>query len=328
MMQSAPPDGPRLVATLGPVSFASLAELVAAGADAFRLNASHMDPDALAEHVRAVRRLGAGTPVVVDIQGAKVRLGRFSPRDLAVDDRVVFALEPETGTGEGADALPLPHPEVFAAVQPGEHLWADDGRLTFVVLEVTPDRLVAESLSAGVLRPRKGVNRADHPVSLVGLSLQDRAHLAAADLGPGDAIACSFMADGSEAAWIRSVAPGVPIIGKVERAEALDHIDAIADAVDALWICRGDLGAQVGLSRMASWIGGWSPAASSVPALMAGQVLEHLTHHPEPTRSEVCHVFDLLGRGYAGIVLSDETAVGADPVGAVKVARALLDARA
>jgi pyruvate kinase len=324
---------PHLVATLGPASFGRAAELVAAGADALRLNASHLRPAALAGQVSAARRAAPGVPIVVDVQGAKVRLGWFAPRTLSPGERVALApvaeIDAEIDAGIDADGLavlPLPHPEVFAALAPGEALCADDARLRFTVVAAGPDRVVLECLAGGVLAPRKGLNRARHPVALRGLSDGDRAHLAVAGLGPGDAVACSFLADGSEAAWFRAAAPGVPVVGKVERAAALDAIDAIGAAVDAVWICRGDLGAQVGLARMAAWVGRWSPRSLPVPVWMAGQVLEHLTTHPEPTRSEVCHVHDLLARGYAGVVLSDETAVGRDPLGAVRQARALLDA--
>jgi pyruvate kinase len=115
------------------------------------------------------------------------------------------------------------------------------------------------------------------------------------------------------------------VIGKVERREAVDALGAIAERVEAVWICRGDLGSQLGPTALARFVGTVDPRRLPAPVLMAGQVLEHLTDHPEPTRSEVCHLFDLVARGYAGIVLSDETAIGADPVRAVSTAARLLE---
>jgi len=143
---------------------------------------------------------------------------------------------------------------------------------------------------------------------------------------PPVSFACSFMRDGSEAGWIRSRADGCPVIGKVERRAALDRLGSIATQVDEIWICRGDLGSQLGMVELARWVGGFRPGGLRVPVLMAGQVLEHLTSHPEPTRSEVCHLYDLVRWGYAGFVFSDETAIGANPVGALSQARALLHA--
>jgi pyruvate kinase len=129
-----------------------------------------------------------------------------------------------------------------------------------------------------------------------------------------------------EADWLRAVAPASLVIGKIERAEAVSNLGTIATRVDAVWICRGDLGAQLGPGALARSVAAVAPSSLSVPVLMAGQVLEHLTSHPEPTRSEVCHLFDLVARGYAGIVLSDETAIGCDPVHAVSTAASLLAA--
>jgi len=96
------------------------------------------------------------------------------------------------------------------------------------------------------------------------------------------------MKDGTEAEWLRRRSPGSTLIGKVERREATVHLEAITRSVDTVWICRGDLGAQLGPVFMARWIASYDPSGACVPVIMAGQVLEHMTAHPEPTRSEVC----------------------------------------
>jgi pyruvate kinase len=170
------------------------------------------------------------------------------------------------------------------------------------------------------------VNVLEHPVELNGLTGFDRAVISATLACAPVSYAFSFMKDGREAAWIRESAPDCSVIGKIERHEATRNVDAIAEHADALWICRGDLGAQLGIASMARWISGFDPARSGRPVLMAGQVLEHMTRHSDPTRSEACHLFDLCARGYAGFVLSDETAVGRDPVAAVRTLRELLAA--
>jgi len=200
------------------------------------------------------------------------------------------------------------------------------GNIRFIVRNADDEIIEAEALNAGELLPRKGVNLVDHPVALEDLTLRDVQHVERAVGYPPVAFACSFMRDGSEAGWIRSRAKGCPVVGKVERRAAIERIESIASQFDELWICRGDLGSQLGMVELARWVGDFRPRGLGVPVLMAGQVLEHLTSHPEPTRSEVCHLSDLVQRGYAGIVLSDETAIGADPVNAVRTARALLHA--
>jgi pyruvate kinase len=323
------PKAPQLVATLGPASLNQARTLAEAGATALRLNASHLSPAALVGAVERVRRELPGAPVVVDLQGAKMRLGEVRERAVHAGDRVRFVLPPASASvAPLPGAVPLPHPELFAAVHPGDTLSNDDDRLTFRIAAIEPGELTATCLAGGRLRPRTGVNLIEHPVTLEDLTPPDaaRVHALRAFHGPDLAFAFSFMTDGREAAWLRQRAPGSPVVGKVERREAVAGLKAVTAAVDAVWVCRGDLGAQLGPAALARFVAGYTPAGGGRPVLMAGQVLEQLTHHAVPTRSEVCHVHDLLARGYAGIVLSDETAIGDDPVRAVTEAAALLRA--
>jgi pyruvate kinase len=308
-----------LVVTLGPASLHLAGELVGAGATGLRLNASHMTAAEARAAVDGARSEGRTTPVIVDLQGAKMRLGRFVERRIAQGERVSLAW------GEGpADALPVAHVELFEQARPGETLSVDDDRLRFEVASVSGRRLDLRALTGGVLRSRKGVNVVEHPVVLADLVAADVEVLEALSGAREIAWAVSFMADGREAAWVRRRLPAARVIGKIERREAIRNLAAIAAATDEVWICRGDLGAQVGAPELARFVGGLDPRSLARPVLMAGQVLEHLTAHSEPTRSEVCHLHDLLARGYAGVVLSDETAVGQDPLRATRIAAELL----
>jgi pyruvate kinase len=176
----------------------------------------------------------------------------------------------------------------------------------------------------GVLLARKGLNRIEHPIELVDLAETDQQTVSRCLSVPGVDFAVSFASDGTEAAWIRRRAPDRRVILKVEREEALVHLDALAAHADELWICRGDLGAQLGLSNMANAVARIEPRRYAVPVLMAGQVLEHLTQHDQPTRSEVCHLVGLISHGYAGVVLSDETAIGIAPLNATRWAAQLM----
>lgn len=327
-MRLLPLDAPRapgvfqIVATLGPASLAQPRDLAEAGATAFRINASHLSPAEVAAAVARAREAVPGVPMIVDLQGAKMRLGVFPERSVEVGDVVRFALAPA-----GAE-IPLPHPEVFAAARPGDTLSCDDDRLGFHVREASVAYLDAVALRPGALRPRKGVNVVEHPVALRALPEHDRAVLAALPDPGAVAWAFSFMKDGAEAAWLRAAAPGARVVGKVEHPDAVANLSAIDAAVDAVWICRGDLGAQLGMAKLARFVAGVAPPLHRRPFLMAGQVLEHLTAHAEPTRSEVCHLHDLAARGFAGIVLSDETAIGRHPAHAVAQAASLLAAMA
>ena len=307
----------QLVATIGPASLSLTPQLAAAGATAFRLNASHLDAPGLSQALDRLLRDCPQAPVVVDLQGAKMRLALPRPREVGTGELIRFTPAP------GGD-VHVPHPELFEQARTGDVLSADDARVRFEVERASAGAIEARALNAGVLQPRKGVNLEHHPLRLSGLTALDEQACRLAASGGAAALAFSFMLDGTEAAWLRHAVPGCAVVGKVERREALDHLGDIAARVDAVWICRGDLGAQLGSAALARSVAAIDPARLGVPALMAGQVLEHLTRHEEPTRSEVCHLFDLAARGFAGIVLSDETAIGRDPVHAVATAAALL----
>jgi pyruvate kinase len=310
-----------IVATLGPASFGMTRDLARAGATALRFNASHLSPADLAQRAAQAHRDAPGLPLVVDLQGAKMRVGHLAEREVAAGTRVRFSVEPAS-----AEDVPLPHPELFAAAEVGETVGLDDGRLRFLVRGCGPGWLEAEALVAGVLRPRKGVNLLEHPVRLSGLTPADAERLDAVRSLPGVQVAWSFTLDGREAEWVRARRPATPVIAKIERREAVAALGEIARRVDAVWVCRGDLGEQLGPAELGSFVGSLAPARFACPVLMAGQVLEHLTRHREPTRSELCHLHDLVTRGYAGAVLSDETAIGLHPVHAVEEAAALVRA--
>jgi len=273
------------------------------------------------EEVQAATRTIRGEtncPVILDLQGAKMRLGQFPDRPVEPSEVVVFAPAQE-------GAIPLSHPEIYAQAQPGETISVDDDRLRFTVLAASSRTQLIEArvLSRGSVKPRKGINLVEHPVVLSDLSAYDQLLCQLGADIPNLAFAVSFVSHGDELEWVRRRAPGHRVIAKIERREATGSIETIASRADEVWICRGDLGAQLGVARMASWVAGFDPRRQPRPVLMAGQVLEHLTDHSTPTRSEVCHLHDIVARGYSGIVLSDETAIGSDPELAVRVAAEL-----
>ncbi len=308
----------QIIVTLGPASDALLEPLTEAGASAFRLNTAHMSLERITLLALKIRSFHTDLPIVFDLQGAKMRLGVFPPRAIQQGEEVVFARDPL-----GAGSIPIEHSEFYEQVSPGEIVSVDDHRLRFEVLWKDDESALCRAHTDGILKPRKGMNVADHPVDLRGLREFDKGVCRLAAETKNASCAISFVKDGSEAAWVRQLAPGTAVAAKIERAEAVSNLQEISEQVDSLWICRGDLGAQIGLPRMATWISSLAPRSLSRPVWMAGQVLEHLTGHREPTRSEVCHLCDLMSRGYGGVVLSDETAIGRDPVGAVRVAASL-----
>lgn len=299
-------DGLQLVVTLGPPSLPYTRALAEAGATGFRFNASHFPAALLADSLVRIKTELPDAPVLVDLQGAKMRVGGLTEKLVKAGDIIWFSLAPQ------ADTILLPHPELFRAIEHGQTLSCDDGRLRFRVMTVEEGRIETMALEGGTLRPRKGINLVEHPIRLEGLTAAD---LAVVDsVGDVATYAYSFIEDGREAQWLKKRLGDVKVIGKLERRDALDNFDAITRRVDALWVCRGDLGEQIGVGELARWVAGFDPRTCKKPVLMAGQVVHCLTWSREISRSEVCHLYDLLARGYAGFVLSDETAVGIDPV--------------
>lgn len=311
---------PRLVVTLGPSTEGIEVELVEAGAGAFRLNASHFEESGLTRALERLGRIAPTTPVIVDLQGAKMRLGEFEPLELRAGDVLAIVLS-DTAVGR---AVPLPHPEAFSALRIGDAISLDDSKLHATVVRVGSTTLELIVHDDGVVRPRKGFNRADHPVHLDRLTARDTALARRAIALDCGSLAFSFTTDGRECAWLRELDARIRVIAKIERADALANLQQIASRADVLWICRGDLGAQVGELELGHHVAAIDPQQVRCPTFMAGQVLEHLTEHASPTRSELCHVVDLGAKGYAGIVLSDETAIGRDPVGATRWAAQLV----
>lgn len=312
-------SSPRLIATLGPSSFEHAEALVQAGASEFRLNASHLTPEQVRERLLQLRAVLPEFPCVIDLQGKKMRVGQLEPRRLDLGDRVVLSDAP----GDPSRIF-VPHPELFEQLSIGESLSLDDHRIELEIVERITHGVIAVVTRPGILQSRKGINRPCHPIELRDLPEHDQTTIGLCSEIDAISFAVSFANDGSEAGWVRRRAPHCPVILKVERSEALKELSQLARNADQLWICRGDLGAQLGLIRMAREVAEIQPLSHAVPILMAGQVLQHLFEHAEPTRSEVCHLHDLLARGYAGIVLSDETAIGHAPIAAVRWAAQLM----
>ncbi len=311
----------QVVATLGPASSSrevqrALADVV----DRFRLNASHLDPPGLERWLGSLdelyRELGRELPVVVDLQGAKMRVGALDETVALVTDQHLRFVRDASGA-TSIDAIPAPHPQLYEAVSAGERLWLDDARLEVEVEDVDPGAGVIDArvLRGGTLRPHKGLNRPDHPIPCPHLLERDESMLSVALAFPFSELAFSFVHDGQEATLLaKAREAGRRLIAKIERVEAFQHLSTIAAHFDELWLCRGDLGSQAGIFALGDLQRRFSEAHerdfSATPTLLAGQVLEHLTAHSEPTRAEVVQLARLAEEGFGGLVLSDETAIG------------------
>lgn len=317
----------QIIATLGPKSDGETTwqAMLVAGATGFRLNTSHLS---LAQLASWVERLGAflatrdaATPLILDLQGSKWRLGQFPESVLTDGQRVTLIC---AASADAPGTLPVPHPDFFraASVSSGE-IVLDDAKRRLALEAQGPDALHARVLDGGVFLPRKGITYTASTYRQESLGENDRAVLDSTRQLAGVRYAVSYVKDAVEMSHYRAqIGSSAHLIAKLERRTALEAAGGIAESADELWLCRGDLGAELGAMAMAEAAHQFSARvrAMPVPVLLAGQVFEHMTEHPAPTRAELCGAYDALGMGYQGLVLSDETAIGRDPVASCRVA--------
>src|SRR4051812_25924899 len=315
----------KIIATVGPSSAApeTLRALFLAGADVFRLNFSHGTHQDHAKVHAAIRSLEreVGRPIGIlqDLQGPKIRIGtlvgdRF---DIIPGETVRFVPGGANGT---RDAIPLPHPEIFEVIVPGQDLLIDDGRLRLTVTQCTDDFIEARVILGGVLSNRKGVNLPDTKLALSPLTAKDRADLAfGLELGM-DWVALSFVQRAADVLEARAlIGDRAGVMAKIEKPAALSQIDGIIRLVDALMVARGDLGVEIPHEevpgRQKELVRACRLAAK--PVIVATQMLDSMIGAPTPTRAEASDVATAIYDGADGVMLSAESASGQYPREAV-----------
>lgn len=321
-----------IIATLGPNSAEAKfwMALHAAGASGFRLNTSHLELDELHTWLEKLDKFRSqvdpSLKVILDLQGSKWRLGHFPVFTLQPGQtiEVVYGEVPEV-----SGVLPVPHPDFFAAAASSSGIiLINDGA---ICLEI--ERLGARALSAQVLRggefvPRRGITYTAYGHRLEHLSEKDRLIWEQTWGREGIQYAISYVKDALEMERYRALfGEAAHLIAKLERQPAVSQAREIARFANAIWLCRGDLGAELGLPGMAAAVADFSYQVHNlpVPAFLAGQVFEHMKANPTPTRSEVCCLYEALQKGYLGVVLSDETAIGNYPLESCQAAAMFLN---
>jgi len=316
----------QLIATLGPASdsAATWQSMLAAGITAFRLNTSHLSPDQLLAWLgRLEPFLAAQTPrppLVLDLQGSKWRLGRFPATELTEGQAVTLVHAAET---DQPGVLPVPHADFFRAADASDpEIVLNDAKVRLRRESSAPGSLTATVVQGGPVSARKGLTYARSAFRQESLSVGDQAIVAQTRHIAGIRFAISYVKDSVEMAGYRAQLGGAYLVAKLERQPALDQASQLAASADELWLCRGDLGAELGLRGMAEAVHAFSGRVRALPApaFLAGQVFEHMVDASVPTRSELCAAYDALAQGYAGLVLSDETAIGRHPVESCRTA--------
>lgn len=317
----------KIVATVGPASNTpeKLKELFLAGADVFRLNFSHGTHDDHAKVHAAIRALEkeVGRPIGIlqDLQGPKIRIGTLTAgkEDLVNGEKVTFVLGKEPG---GKDNIPLPHPEIFKAIMPGQDLLIDDGRVRVRVRGVSDDKITAEVIVGGIISNRKGVNLPGTALDLSPLTEKDRADLAfGLSLGM-DWIALSFVQRPSDVIEAKAlIGDKAGLVSKIEKPQALEKIEDIIRLSDAIMVARGDLGVEIPHEDVPGRQKELVRAArlAAKPVIVATQMLDSMVASPTPTRAEASDVATAVYDGADAVMLSAESASGQYPVEAVSM---------
>jgi len=317
----------KVVATLGPASSATemIERLFLAGVDVFRINMSHSSHEAaraLQHSVRWVaKRHRHPIGILADLQGPKLRIGEFPGGRAFVNDGAIFRFHREEKPGSGEGAF-LPHPQIFAAVEPGHMLLLDDGKIRMRVVEKKSGAITAEVLVGGALGSRKGISLPDTLLPVGPLTEKDSVDLAHVLKLGVDWIALSFVQRGSDVQGVRKlVGERAAILSKIERPSAIADLDAIIAASDGIMVARGDLGVETPVERVPGLqkkITRKSRAAGK-PVVVATQMLESMISSPVPTRAEVSDVATAVFDGADAVMLSAESAIGQFPLEAIQM---------
>ncbi len=320
----------RIVCTIGPASrdVVTLRKMVHAGMDVARLNFSHGTHAEHAAVIRAIREgeseWGHPVTIIQDLQGPKIRLGNFvgGRAMLMTGEPFTLTAEPVEGTAAGAS---LDHPELFAALKPGDQIWMDDGTIQLAVQAVGAGEARCRVTAGGVVSDHKGVALPGLPLPLSCLTTKDKEDLRFGIEHGVDYVAVSFVRSASDIQEVRKFLldqrASLPIIAKLERAEIVANLPGILALVDAVMVARGDLGVEVPIEEVPIIQRDVIRQArvAKVPVIVATQMLESMVTYLRPTRAEVSDVATAIFEGADALMLSAETASGQHPVAAVEV---------
>lgn len=325
-------DQTKIVATIGPASEGRIGELIDAGMNVARMNFSHGTLDEHRRRIESIRREArdrmASVGILADLQGPKMRLGRFEEggRVLHEGDEVLI----REGGGQAAPGeVHFDFGGFLKHVEKGHRLLLADGQVEVETLESGMDSLRGRVTRSGLVNTRKGVHLPDSDIEYRLPTAQDREHIEFCNEVGVDLLGISFVGKADELHEIRELAPGASLVAKIERRSAIDDLDEIMEATDGIMVARGDLGVELDLEQVPM-----QQKRMITKALRGGrftitatEMLESMIESSRPTRAEVADVANAILDGSDALMLSAETAVGKYPVEAVstmrKIARAV-----
>lgn len=320
----------KILATLGPVSRdpAVIEALIVSGANGFRINMSHGTHEEKAEDIRRARaaalKLQRPLSVLVDLSGPKIRTRQLKDGEpVTLETGALFRLTTREVLGDATEVA-TNYQDLPRVLQPGARLLLDDGAIALLVEETTETDVICRVINGGLLGERKGINLPGVPLPIASLTEKDIEDLNWAVAQDVDYIALSFVRRAEDCVQAKSLinkAGGrAPLVAKIEKAEAIDHLDDIIAAADAIMVARGDLGVETSVELVPIYQK--RIIAKSVHAgkmvITATQMLQSMVTSPRPTRAEASDVANAVWDGTDALMLSNETATGQYPVPAVE----------
>lgn len=317
----------KIIATLGPASQTPevLTEMLQAGVDIVRINfshGSHAEQQQLFETARqCARQCEREIAILADLQGPKIRITRFKegPVVLTEGQQFIFDIKLDKNNGDET-RVSLTYPELIHDVEVGDHLLLDDGKLELVINKITKHEIICDVIIGGELGNNKGINRLGGGLSAQALTDKDREDLKLAVKLGADYIALSFARSAADIELARELLQqansNAGIIAKIERKEAIEAMDEIIEASDAIMVARGDLGVELGYVALPAIQKQLISRARELDkaVITATQMMESMIHSTIPTRAEVSDVANAVLDGTDAVMLSAETATGDYPV--------------
>ena len=314
-----------IIATLGPASKKEdIIIKIIDGVSALRLNASHLTTKELEKTLIKLSKIFLITektiPVIIDLKGAKIRIGNYPSTDSI--PKIIKIINKDSS--DDKSIIPLKNKLFFDSIKKDMKLYLNDAKIVLEVKNITNDEITCDVLQNGSLSSNKGINIKNHPILYKEVTKIDSEMIKIGNKFDFTQFAFSFVYNGEEAKILKKLT-SKRLIAKIEREESLNYLENIDNNFDDLWLCRGDLGAQVGLKNLGKvqyeFINKIDSLNSDV--FLAGEVFYHMTYSEMATRTEIAQLYMLQKEGFKGFVLSDETAIGSNPVKVIEFLNSL-----
>ncbi len=320
----------KIVCTIGPASSSEskIKRLIEAGMDVARLNFSHGTHQEHMESIRKIREISSGLDrniaILQDLSGPKIRVGEFPDGAVTLKSKNEFILTSRDVPGN-ENIASVSYKDLPGEVKKGDAIMLSDGLIQFKVIESDAINIRCKVEIGGQLSSHKGINLPTGTVKIPSLTAKDRKDLELGIKEEVDLIALSFVRKAEDIQEVKQIisdkGASIPVIAKIEKHEAVANIDGILDAADGIMVARGDLGVEIPMEDV--------PAVQKMlvrksnqagkPVITATQMLRSMVDNPRPTRAETADVANAVLDGTDAVMLSEETAVGQFPVGAVRM---------